>query len=122
MNRIIKIIRGYSTKDALDALYYVARFIKQADSISKHDKDFFEDDYRSVPSEEARALSMKLIEVIEAKEGKPAAHFDNAKAIKILRELTSAEEALELTFTSAEEEGAREAIKTMTIPSLVKER
>ena len=115
---IASLIRGYSMKDALDALYYTARFIKQAGRINVEDKDFFDDDVRSAPSEEARELARKLIAVIEADVGRPAAEFDFPLVIKIMNDLTSAEAELDIRFTAAEKEGAEKAIESMIEPTL----
>jgi hypothetical protein len=118
MNEIIDIIRGYSVKDSIDALYYAIRFIKQADSISKNDKDFFEDDERSMPSQEARKLTIRIIDIIEAKYGKNAAELDDAEFIEAMKALSAARNTLETPASAAEEEAAREAINSMVIPEL----
>jgi len=118
MSEIIRLISGHSKKDALDALYYAARFIKQAEQISKYHKDFFADDVRSAPSQEARDLALQVITAIELAEGCQASQFDSRAITRALKELTDAENSLDGEFSDAEEIAADSVILSMTLPNV----
>src|SRR5688572_19138058 len=77
MNKLENVIFGFDIPDIRAAFYYLSRYLKQADSIDEYEKDFFEDDFRSAPSEIAKKLTFSLIEFIEMQAGKKASEFND---------------------------------------------
>jgi hypothetical protein len=118
MTNILGLLKDHSAKDAVDALYYAARTIKQSYLLKEREKDFFDDESRSAPSDEVRALSLKLVEVIEAEVGKKAADFDSDMLSKTLGELWSAEEAIDIPSTTDDAVAAGIAIGMMVRPTV----
>jgi hypothetical protein len=107
---------SYSQKDTLDALYYAARFIKQASRIQKEYKNIFEEDFRSAPSQSAQELCLTLISAIEAAVGRRAADFDDNLAARVLQQLTSNRVTSRADFTQEEDLAADAAIRSMVLP------
>ena len=118
MTDIAILLRDYSTKDSLDALYYAARSIKQAYFRGNFQKDIFDDDARSAPSSDARSLTRRLIEAIETDTGKHATEFTKAEFVEAIDRLIAGGEGLSTKFTAAEERRAYRAMVSMVDSSV----
>ena len=116
----VSLTRDQDEKDTLDALYYAARFIKQAARIKHEYKDIFAEDTRSAPSAKARELCLALIAAVEADAGAKAANFDDETAARVLRDLTKARFSLNVQYSLAEQMGAESAIQSMIAPEIAK--
>ena len=57
MTKLEDVIQNYEISDVRAAFYYLSRYLKQADYFEEYEKDFFEDDYRSAPTEIAKNLT-----------------------------------------------------------------
>jgi len=110
---IVQLIREHPANDAIDALYFCIRYIKQAANLIGAEKDIFDEDTRSKPSPAARALTETMISAIETDAGEPAANFSRAHTMQIINELASAAEAIDVVLTPAEEARATRAMQTM---------
>ena len=122
MNELETLIDGCSTKDALDALYFAARFVKQAEEMSRNPKDFFEDDDTSSPSDDARALALKIISAVETSFRKPCAKLSNRDKIRALRMMNSASASIETHASPDEIAAADAALLAILTPELKKTR
>jgi len=115
---IVQMIREHPANDAIDALYFCIRYIKQAANLLVAKKDIFEEDTRSKPSPAARALTEKIIAAIEADAGEPAANFSRTLVMQVVGELASAAEAIDVVLTPAEEDRATRAMQAMREASM----
>ncbi|WP_351008804.1 hypothetical protein [Shewanella sp. S1-58-MNA-CIBAN-0166] len=107
MKKFIELIEGAETSDARSAFYYLGRYLKQAEHYWRYEKDFFEDDYQSKPSEEAKALTFSLIDFIEEYENKKANDFTDEQYIFWVEKLDEVESKLDPEPTKEQIEVAR---------------
>ncbi|MFS8182245.1 hypothetical protein ACMG4P_11915 [Pseudovibrio denitrificans] len=104
--QITSIIDSYSPEIARSSLYYAARYIKQAENVDKYEKDIFEDGTKNLPTKEVRDLTLKVVAVIEEREGMKAPDFDDATVIRLLDEITDLESALSPELSDVERQHA----------------
>lgn len=95
MKNLEDLIKGFEISDVRAAFYYLSRYLKQADYFEEYQKDFFDDDYHSVPSDIAKNLTFSLINFIEEKSGKNAAEFNDKEYIQWMDEINSIESKLD---------------------------
>lgn len=113
MKKFKEIIEGVGALDARSAFYYLGRYLKQAEHYSRYEKDFFEDDYQSKPSEEAKKLTFVLIDFIESHQGKKASEFTDEEYIFWVEQLDDAESKLEPEPTKDQIETANSVINEL---------
>lgn len=77
MKEFKTILDGVSFEDTRTSLYYLSRYLKLTPTQEEYEKDFFEDDARSAPSEGIKELTRRLVACIESHEGMPAADFSD---------------------------------------------
>jgi len=99
---IAEILEGCSLEDARSCLYYASRYVKQAEHFESYEKDIFEEEEHNVPSARVRELTLRIIDEIEAREGRPATQFDDETVIRLLDEITSIEASLSPEFSDLE--------------------
>lgn len=75
MQNLEEFLLGFETSIKRSALYYLTRYIKQAAIFHEYQKDFFVDAHGSEPSDEIKALTINLIEVVEKNAEKGANDF-----------------------------------------------
>lgn len=97
MKQIFDIIQENSIPDIRSSFYYLGRYLKQADSFEEYQKDIFEDDEKSRPSELVKALTLRLIEAIEQLAGKKAKYFEDAEYLHWINIIDNIEENLDPT-------------------------
>jgi len=90
MTDIDSLLRGFSVKDATDAIYYAVRYIQHADRMPQDSKDLFADGVESTPSKEARGLTKKLLRWVESTNFKSAADLTDWEASWVIRALIEA--------------------------------
>ncbi|WP_423147689.1 hypothetical protein [Rubrolithibacter danxiaensis] len=77
MQNLEEILSGYDAVSKRSALYYLTRYVKQAAVFHEYEKDIFVEAHGSEPSDEIKALTIKLIEAVEKKAGKKAKDFSD---------------------------------------------
>ena len=77
MKEFEDILLGVNPLDIRSALYYLGRYLKQAEYYDRYKKNFFDDDYQSKPSKGIEDLTYQLINFIESYEGKKASEFSD---------------------------------------------
>lgn len=115
---ILDIEPGLKTEDMRSVLYYVSRYIKQAESFERYGKDFLEDEFQSLPSNFVRRVSLALIKFIEDREGLPASQFNDEATVRILAEIAEAEASLVAPASDAEVRIAEEFYNGIIRPPL----
>lgn len=118
MLNIHKLIEGFEAADARSALYYVSRYIKQAESFDEYKKDIFEDERQSAPSQAVRSLAVIIIKAIEAHEGSKAADVAFDRIVELLDHISSVERNLGFEFTDAELASAEEFTSGIVPPPI----
>lgn len=113
MKTFMEVIEGFSAPDARSAFYYLGRYLKQAAHYSKYEKDFFEDDYQSKPSEEAKKLTLALINHIESQQNKKASQFTDEEYVFWVNQLDAVESKLDPEPTEEQVESARSVINDL---------
>lgn len=118
MKNFNKLIEGFVTADARSAFYYLGRYLKQAEHYDKYEKDFFEDDYQSKPSEIAKELTFKLIDYIEESQNKKASQFTDEEYFNWLDRIVEIESKLDPEPTAEQVESAKAVLDSIIPPSL----
>ncbi len=118
MKDIYPIISTLSVDDARSSLYYLCRYIKQASIQKVYEKDIFDDDRRSAPSNIARATTLNLIAFIENLEGMTASEFDEDTFHYWIDHTIEIEDRLDPAMTSNEFKRAEEFLNSMPKPKL----
>ncbi|MFW2577994.1 hypothetical protein ACOL3B_03580 [Aliarcobacter butzleri] len=116
MNKLSDIIKGYNIVDVREAFYYLSRYLKMADYEDSYEKDFFEDDFRSIPSIEAQELTINLIKFIEKSTEKKAAEFTDTEYIQWMDEINEIESNLDPDVSIETIKFAELVIKNLDIP------
>lgn len=118
MQEIKLLIANSSVGDARSALYYVGRYLKIAPKIDEYEKDFFEEENKSAPSEFVRGLAWKIIHFIEDAAGQTANEFDDQTFIVWIDRVTSVERDLDPELTGEAIERAMQILETMKEPPI----
>lgn len=120
MKKLEDLVQGHEVIDIRSAFYYLSRYLKQADYFSKYEKDFFEDDYQSAPSDIAKALTFSLIKFIEESAGKKAAEFDVEEYIIWMDIIDAIESNLDPEPSDVVKRSADQVIDELFFPELGK--
>jgi hypothetical protein len=111
---------GHDESTARAALYYLARYIKQAPYFTKYGKNVFDEEGHSTPTDEVKSLTSRMIHYIERREGKLAVDFDDEKVMAILDEITDLESAMGPVIGPDEVQRVENFVNTIQAPPLVK--
>jgi len=76
MRTLEGLLESYNLFEKRSALYYLGRYIKQADIFENYEKDIFVDGEGSDPDERVKLLTLRLIEHIERTANKKASQFN----------------------------------------------
>jgi hypothetical protein len=76
MKELEQLLEGYNAAEKRSSLYYLSRYIKQAEAFENYQKDIFEDDIHSAPNETIRSLTINMINLIEKTALKKASEFN----------------------------------------------
>jgi hypothetical protein len=120
MKKLEDVISGYEISDARAAFYYLSRYLKQADYFEEYEKDFFEDDFQSYPSVEAKTLTFSLIAFIEGKAGKKATEFSDEEYMSWMNAISFVENKLDPEPSKEVRESAESAIEALFLPKIGK--
>lgn len=110
MKQILNIIRGNSISDIRNSFYYLSRYLKQAESFEKYQKDIFEDTERNIPSELVKSLTFRLIGIIENVANKKAKDFSNDEYLYWMNIIDNIEEDLEPVLDDIQIKKAKEEL------------
>jgi hypothetical protein len=77
MITIESLLKDCSIFEQRSALYYLSRFIKQADTFEDYKKDIFVDGLESIPGEKVISKTYEMIDFIEKAAGKKASQFND---------------------------------------------
>ncbi|MFN4248245.1 MAG: hypothetical protein ACK4EY_11005 [Flavipsychrobacter sp.] len=75
MTTIENLIKDYTISEQRSSLYYLGRYIKQADAFENYKKDIFVDGIESIPSKKVISLTYELIALVEETANKKASQF-----------------------------------------------
>jgi hypothetical protein len=117
MADLAEILNGKSREDVVGALYYASRYIKQANHLSKYEKDIFDDDEKSAPSPDVKRLTWEIVGWVEAKEGLRAGDFDSPTLVRVIVYLGQVSKQFGTELSADELRGAQAAIAGMKIPA-----
>lgn len=116
MNYLRQIIAEYEPSKARAALYYVSRYVKQAEYFDKYKKDIFDDVEESAPTEETWKLSVRMIEAIEEEEDAKVADLPDQRASELLDGLIALEDELVPELSEIDAGNADNFIERMEKP------
>jgi len=77
MKNLRPYLTDYTNIDIRESLYYLGRFLKQAESFENYSKDIFDDAFQSEPNQRIKDLTRTLINKIEEFEGKLIKDFND---------------------------------------------
>lgn len=117
MEKIKNLLEGNTVADMRSALYYLGRYIKQADSFETYEKDIFEDSLESTPSEFVIQLTLKLIEAVESIANKKASKFNEEEFYFWMDKISEMEDKIDPSVSDAEIQKALSEISQFTFPN-----
>jgi len=120
MIELESIVSGHNISDARAAFYYLSRYLKQADYFEEYEKDFFDDDFQSAPSEEAKKLTFLLIDLVEKISGKKAAEFSDDEYMEWMDAINMVESKLDPEPSREVKESAESTIEELFLPQIGK--
>ncbi|KGT88610.1 hypothetical protein [Enterobacter cancerogenus] len=120
MKNLENMIEGFEISDVRAAFYYLSRYLKQADYIHEYQKDFFEDDFQSAPSETAKKLTFSLIEFIETSAGKKASDFSDQEYFLWMDAINKIESELDPEPSYKTRKSAENIIEELFVPEIRK--
>jgi hypothetical protein len=112
MNIIAKLLSGKTVGEARSALYYLSRYLKQADHFEKYKKDIFEDAIRDYPDQETISLTWAIV----SEQGISATAFNDSIYKKWATEVANWENSLDPEPSPAELEAASNFSNSMEMP------
>lgn len=118
MSEISSNLSGVADTDARSALYYLGRYVKQAEYFQAYGKDIFDEEERSAPTEQVKQITLRLIMIIEKRENVSMAHLGTEAVTRILTEITTIEESLGFEASPDDLERAEKFFSSMKIPQL----
>lgn len=118
MNGIKQIIKKFEIADSRAAFYYLSRYLKQAEYYEKYQKDIFEDDFQSTPSQLVKDITLCLIEFIEKQQNKKAKDFSNGEYIFWMEQIDEIESTLDPNPSSEQIRSAERIIESISSPPL----
>ena len=110
MKTIKQFLTGFSELEIREALYYLGRFLKQAESFEEYSKDIFDDALNSEPSEKVKNHTRALIFKIEEKEGKQMKNLNDDEIIFWMDHIDEIESNLD---TKISEDSINNAMKVL---------
>lgn len=117
MNKINEILSGHTIPDVRGALYYLGRYIKQANDFEKYEKNIFEDSIESIPSEVVIKLTWNLIDAIENEANKKATEFSDQEVMFWLDFISDLEDKIDPEPTDSEKQKALNQLSRFKVPS-----
>ncbi|TDQ06252.1 hypothetical protein [Pedobacter metabolipauper] len=76
MKTLESLLESYNIFEKRSALYYLGRYIKQAEIFENYEKNIFIDGAESNPDEKIKSLTLNMIEHIERAANKKASEFN----------------------------------------------
>lgn len=119
MNTIAKLLSKKTVSEARSALYYLSRYLKQANHFEKYKKDIFEDAIRDYPDQETIDLTWAIVSAIETEQGISVTAFDDSIYKKWANEVARWENSLDPEPSPAELEAASIFSNSMEMPRKV---
>lgn len=116
MSDLSALLNNHTPEDVLGALYYAARYIKQADHLSRYEKDIFDDDERSTPTDKVKQLTWEIVKWVEAQEGMVSGKFDTQTLIRVFALLEDIGSRFETNLSEEELRDAEAAMASLIIP------
>lgn len=99
------------------ALYYAARYMKQAEHFDLYKKDIFSDLGEGSFAEDVRELVSKVVGYFEAREGMSAREIKDERFIKVMAEIAQMERSLGGALTDEQVAISKNFIASMTFPT-----
>ena len=116
MKELIKILKDYSIAEKRSSLYYLGRYIKQAEAFEEYKKDIFEDDPNSIPSEAIKTLTLNMIEIIELSAKKKASQFNDDEYIYWMDRIAEIEDSIDPEPSDEQMKNALENLSKFDTP------
>lgn len=118
MLKISEALGNHSDGVAVSALYYLARYIKQAAHVQQNFKDIFDDEETSAPSEEVRALVDTIVSNIEGTFQKTLKDLTPNELALCMALISDAERARQPTYSEDEINSANAALRSFVEPEV----
>lgn len=118
MKNLRPILKDKPIIEIRESLYYLGRYIKQAENFERYSKDIFEDAQNSEPSEIAKDLTRELIAFIEKEENKLAKNFTNDEVLYWLDHINEIEENLDPESSESSIKNALDSLGDFSEPDL----
>lgn len=116
MKIILNIISSLGVSDARAALYYLNRYLKLAPNQEEYEKEIFDEDERSAPTEEVKSTTFALVEHIERAEGRHASEFGDERYHYWIDQISIAEDTLDPEASPDQKANAEAMIRSMELP------
>ena len=118
MEEILNLLDGFTIAEKRSSLYYLGRYLKQAESFIDYQKDIFEDDEESEPSEEVKNLTINLINVIEKITEKKASEFSDFEYLQWMERIAEIEDNLDPKPNEDQIKTAMKNLEGFDVPKL----
>ncbi|WP_034893745.1 hypothetical protein [Gillisia sp. Hel_I_29] len=118
MKEFKKITQGFSIPEIRSALYYLSRYIKQAEKFEDYKKDLFEDGINSAPKQEIKDLTKNLIASVEKTADKKASKFTNDEFYFWMDNISEFEDSLDPKISESQIENAIRQINLFESPNI----
>ncbi|WP_339880641.1 hypothetical protein [uncultured Algoriphagus sp.] len=116
MKDLKNITEGFPIADIRSSLYYLGRYIKQAETFENYEKDIFEDGINSEPSIEVKELTKSMIEFVEKKADKKASKFNDDEFHFWMSSIAEFEENIDPEISQSKIEDAMRQIELFELP------
>ena len=118
MKNLENFLEGYSIFEKRSALYYLGRYVKQADSLEDYTKDIFFDSPESNPSEKIQLLTLEMIEFIEMTAEKKASEFNEAEFYFWMDKIAELEDTIDVEPSEEQIQKALNELEKFDIPKI----
>jgi hypothetical protein len=118
METIENLLKDYILFEKRSALYYLTRYIKQAKIFKNYEKDIFVDDKNSSPTEKVKALTLRLIDIIEKVANKKAVEFDEKEFFFWMDTIADIEDNLDFEPNETQVQNALKTLDNFETPKI----
>ena len=116
MTTLESLLKGYSIFEQRSALYYLGRYIKQADVFEDYKKDIFVDGIESTPSEEVKSLTYNMIAFIEKNADKKASEFTDGEFHFWMDKIAEVEDNIDIEPSEEQVQKAINELNSFKVP------
>lgn len=116
MRNLEEFLLEYNTSDKRSILYFLGRYLKQAEAFEKYEKDVFDDVAESMPTEDIRSKTMEIVSFIETAVGKRSSNFTTDELLFWMDKIAEIEDTIDVEPSESTVQRAQDELIKFDLP------